>query len=116
MSTTNTFHVTFGDFIESKYQNRITTKFIHASDIHLGSYQFRNEYRADDYIRAFQEILELAISYHVDFIILGGDVFTSLEMLPSKLIKIINLLKDYLNMLFDMPNFLIHTRHKLGNS
>jgi DNA repair exonuclease SbcCD nuclease subunit len=97
MSKTNIFHETFGDFIESKYQNRGTTKFIHASDIHLGSYQFRNDYRADDYIQAFQEILELAIAYHVDFVILGGDVFTSLEILPSKLMKIIDLLKDFYN-------------------
>ena len=82
------------------FQNKVNnpqnvTRFIHASDIHLGSYQYRNEYRSDDFIRVFQEILELAIRYSVDFIILGGDVFTSLEILPGKLIKIVDILKEF---------------------
>ena len=78
--------------IESK-QNSV--KFIHASDIHLGSHQYRSEHRSDDFIRAFYEILSLAIHYNVDFIILGGDVFTSLEILPGKLTKIVNILKNF---------------------
>ncbi|MFX1314067.1 MAG: exonuclease SbcCD subunit D, partial [Promethearchaeota archaeon] len=57
--------------------------------------QYRNEYRSEDYIRAFQQILELAISFKVDFILLGGDIFTSLEILPGKLTKIVNILKDF---------------------
>ncbi|MFW9947471.1 MAG: exonuclease SbcCD subunit D, partial [Candidatus Odinarchaeota archaeon] len=65
------------------------------SDLHLGSHQYRNEYRADDFIRAFQEIFYLSIIHHVDFILLGGDVFTSLEMLPGKLTKIIDILTDF---------------------
>jgi DNA repair exonuclease SbcCD nuclease subunit len=72
-------------------------KFIHASDIHLGSQQYRNSPRADDFIRAFQEILALALFKNVDFIILGGDVFTSLEMLPGKLTKIVNILNNFNN-------------------
>ncbi len=71
------------------------TKFIQASDIHLGSHQYRNEDRANDYIFAFEEILSLAIIHRVDFLLLGGDVFTSLEMLPGKLTKIVNLLKSF---------------------
>ena len=74
--------------------NRIT-KFIHASDIHLGSHQYRNENRANDFIFAFEEILSKAITHQVDFILLGGDVFTSLEMLPGKLTKIVNVLRDF---------------------
>ena len=31
----------------------------------------------------------------MDFLLLGGDVFTSLEMLPGKLTKIINLLTSF---------------------
>ena len=42
-----------------------------------------------------QEILELAIKCQVDFVILGGDVFTSLEMLPGKLTKIVTILSDF---------------------
>ena len=78
------------DIIENK-----SLTFIHASDIHLGAQQYNNSYRADDFIRAFQEILKLAIFKHVDFIILSGDVFTSLEMLPGKLTKIVNILHNF---------------------
>lgn len=83
------------DAVEIKAQNKDATIFLHASDIHLGSHQYRNEYRADDFIRAFQEILNLSISHNADFIILGGDVFTSLEMLPGKLTEIIHILTQF---------------------
>ena len=73
------------------------TKFIHASDIHLGSHQYRNEDRANDFINAFKEILKTAIIHQVDFILLGGDVFASLEMLPGKLTRVIDLLNDFKN-------------------
>ncbi len=69
--------------------------FIHTSDIHLGSNQYRNDYRANDFIRVFQEILNLGIIHHVDFILLGGDVFTSLEVLPENLTKIVEILKYF---------------------
>lgn len=82
---------------ECKYRVRDCVKFIHASDIHLGAAQYQNEHRANDFIYAFQEILSLAIKHHVDFIILGGDVFTSLEMLPGNLTKIIAILKNFKN-------------------
>jgi len=74
-----------------------STCFIHASDIHLGSHQYRNDNRADDFINALQEILNLAIQHNADFILLGGDVFTSLEMLPGKLTSIIDLLMCFQN-------------------
>ncbi|MFX1571660.1 MAG: exonuclease SbcCD subunit D [Promethearchaeota archaeon] len=80
-------------FSKNKFQNNV--KFIHASDLHLGAAQYRNENRSNDFIRAFQEILELAIEFQVDFILLGGDIFTSLEMLPGKLTKIIKMLMDF---------------------
>lgn len=72
-----------------------SVKFIHASDIHLGCQQFRNIYRSNDFIHAFQEILTVAISRKVDFIILGGDIFTSIDLLPGKLNKIIDILRDF---------------------
>jgi len=85
-------HMVMQDITENK-----SLTFIHASDIHLGSQQYRNSHRSDDFIRAFQEILKLAIFKNVDFIILGGDVFTSLEMLPGKLTKIVNILNNFNN-------------------
>lgn len=85
-------HMAMQDITEKK-----ALTFIHASDLHLGSQQYHNSHRADDFIRAFQEILKLAIFKNVDFIVLGGDVFTSLEMLPGKLTKIVNILTNYSN-------------------
>ncbi len=79
-----------------KNTNQKSVKFIHASDIHLGAAQYRNEYRSDDYIRAFQEILYLGINHNINFFIIGGDIFTSLEMLPRILTKIITILKDFI--------------------
>ncbi|UCC20986.1 MAG: DNA repair exonuclease [Promethearchaeota archaeon] len=95
MLSDNLFKEKFGTFNRTNPDNQDFTKFIHASDIHLGSHQYQNFYRSNDFIRAFKEILELAIEYQVDFIILGGDVFTSLEMLPGKLTEIIDLLKNF---------------------
>ncbi len=95
MISDNQFKSKFESFYNKSINTQNITRFIHASDIHLGSHQYRNEYRSDDFIRAFQEILELAIENYVDFIILGGDVFTSLEMLPEKLTRIVNILKDF---------------------
>ena len=73
----------------------LTTKFIHASDLHLGSHQYRKSLRSDDYIYALKEILDYAIDYSVDFILLGGDVFNSLDMLPGKMTIIIDILKKF---------------------
>jgi exonuclease SbcD len=94
MAIENYFMNKFGNS-EVPRGNYNNVKFIHASDIHLGAAQYRNEYRSYDFIQAFQEILELAITYQVDFIILGGDVFTSLEILPGMLTKIVNMLNDF---------------------
>jgi exonuclease SbcD len=70
-------------------------RFIHASDIHLGSHQYENSSRSDDYIFALKEILQVALDYSVDFVLLGGDVFNSLDMLPGKMAVIIEILKNF---------------------
>ncbi|MFW9878405.1 MAG: exonuclease SbcCD subunit D [Candidatus Thorarchaeota archaeon] len=95
MTTENYFMTKFGTTFSLKEGSQNTVKFIHASDIHFGAAQYRNEYRSDDFIQAFQVILELAIIHHVDFIILGGDVFTSLEILPGKLTIIVDMLRAF---------------------
>jgi len=56
---------------KSHEEDNNMVKFIHASDIHLGSQQYSNEYRSNDFIRAFQEILSLAVKHRVDFVIFG---------------------------------------------
>ncbi|TFF87453.1 MAG: hypothetical protein EU550_03210 [Promethearchaeota archaeon] len=75
--------------------NKNVSRFIHASDIHLGSHQYQNELRSYDFINTFKEILSLSLYYQVDFIILGGDVFNSREILFPHMNKIIKLLKVF---------------------
>ena len=94
MTSANVFEPSLENLTKNQYGNNHLTKFIHASDIHLGSHQYRNDYRANNFIFAFEEILSLAVIHRVDFLLLGGDVFTSLEMLPGKLTKIVNLLTN----------------------
>ena len=95
MTSVNLHYPQLNESIKTQNRDNRITKFIHASDIHLGSHQYRNEDRANDFISAFEEILSKAIIHQVDFVLLGGDVFTSLEMLPGKLTKIVNLLSDF---------------------
>jgi len=91
-------------------------RFIHASDIHLGAQQYRSSYRADDYIRAFQEILLLAILKKVDFILLGGDVFTSLEILPEQLNQVVVILHEFKNHTnAQIPIIAIEGNHDIRN-
>jgi DNA repair exonuclease SbcCD nuclease subunit len=89
----------FEDQIADSLPNRMNTeskiRFIHASDLHLGSHQYRSEERAKDFILALKQILDLAINHRVSFIILGGDVFTSLEILPVHLTEIVSILRDF---------------------
>ena len=105
MKTDNCFELKLSNQIGLKGTTQNMVKFIHASDIHLGAAQYRNEYRAHDFIRAFREILELALKHSVDFVLLGGDIFTSLEILPGQLMKIVKILKDFKE--FTMGSILI---------
>lgn len=95
MTLMNQVSIEFNDANKRVPHNQEVVKFIHASDIHLGAAQYYNNQRSSDFIKAFQEILSLAKIHNVNFIILGGDVFTSLEMLPGHLTKIINILKHF---------------------
>lgn len=71
------------------------TKFLHASDLHLGSHQYRNPARSYDYINTLKEILAVGIGHSVDFYIFGGDFFTSLDILPGYFQEIISILREF---------------------
>ena len=75
MTSINVINIQPDNFVEGQKEGTTVTKFIHASDIHLGSHQYRNEDRANDFINEFEEILTTDILHQVDFILLGGDVF-----------------------------------------
>ena len=70
-------------------------RFIHASDIHLGTGQYQSPERADDFLNVLKGIVDLAITKKVNIILLGGDVFSSLDILPEQLGKIVSILKDF---------------------
>jgi len=70
-------------------------RFIHASDIHLGTGQYQSPERSDDFLKVLKGILDLAVTKKVSFILLGGDVFSSLDLLPEQLGKIVKILKHF---------------------
>jgi DNA repair exonuclease SbcCD nuclease subunit len=72
-----------------------TIRFIHAADIHLGSHQYDKSLRSDDFIFALKEILQISQNFSADFILLGGDIFNSLDILPGKMTVIIEILKEF---------------------
>ncbi|EDV98821.1 double-strand break repair protein MRE11 [Drosophila grimshawi] len=65
-----------------------------ATDNHLG-YAEKDAIRGEDSFRAFEEILELAVSEDVDMILLGGDLFHDSEPRQSATHKCIELLRRY---------------------
>jgi len=50
-------------------------RFIHAADIHLGHAQYNLDERADDFAKAYLEMVEHTIAVRADFLLLAGDLF-----------------------------------------
>jgi exonuclease SbcD len=50
-------------------------RFVHAADIHLGYEQYNLTERANDFARAFYEVVDYASEEHVDFVLIAGDLF-----------------------------------------
>jgi DNA repair exonuclease SbcCD nuclease subunit len=72
-----------------------TFRFLHASDLHLGAKQYQNLDLAQDYIDRLKNIFGLAIMKKVDCILLSGDVFTSIDILPGLFHQIIALFQHF---------------------
>lgn len=53
------------------------TKILHVSDTHLGKAQYGSDVRRDDYSRAFQAAVDIAIEEDVSAVIHTGDLFDS---------------------------------------
>ena len=72
-------------------------KILHCSDIHLGKKPFgSSEYsnmRYEDYFRAFDNIVDLALKEKVEVFMIAGDFFDKKELLPKSLKKTENILK-----------------------
>ncbi|CRK89813.1 CLUMA_CG003472, isoform A [Clunio marinus] len=74
--------------------NESLFKILVASDIHLG-YKEKHQILSDDSFIAFEEILQIANSRDVDFILLGGDLFHDAMPSPNSLNRCILLLRTY---------------------
>lgn len=70
-------------------------KFIHVSDLHLGKRQYNLTERYNDYFRAFQWVLDLAISEKVDFLLVSGDLFDNKNINPSVLSDVFYSIRDF---------------------
>lgn len=75
-------------------------RFIHTSDIHLGK-TYRSSggdaKRYQDFFTTFQGIVAAAVAEQVDFLLIGGDLFHTGQILPktfAKTIEILRPLKD----------------------
>lgn len=53
------------------------TTLLHISDTHLGNRQYSSDIRREDFARAFEQAVELAIDHDVDAVIHTGDLFDS---------------------------------------
>ena len=49
--------------------------FVHVADLHLGYEQYNLEARREDFVRAFEEVVEKTLELKPDFMILAGDIF-----------------------------------------
>jgi DNA repair exonuclease SbcCD nuclease subunit len=50
-------------------------RFIHAADLHLGYEQYNLATRANDFARAFFDLVEYAVEAQADFVLIAGDLF-----------------------------------------
>lgn len=74
----------------------MATHFIHTSDIHLGK-TYRNSpgevERYEDFFRCLTGIVQNALDETVDFVLIGGDLFHTGQILPKTLAKTIETLQ-----------------------
>jgi len=70
-------------------------KFIHVSDLHLGKRQYNLKERYKDYFRAFQWVLNFAISEKVDFLLVSGDLFDNKNINPSVLSDVFYSIRNF---------------------
>jgi len=71
-----------------------TLRILIATDCHLG-YMEKDEVRRHDSFQAFEEICSVAEKKHVDFMLLGGDLFHENKPSRSTLVKAIEILRRY---------------------
>lgn len=71
-----------------------TIKFLHIADVHLGYKQYGSVERQDDYARAFQDAIQVAIAEEAQFVLLAGDLFHKHSIDPLALYQASEILKQ----------------------
>lgn len=61
-------------------------KFLHTADIHLGYQQYGLHERYDDFVDAFQWVIDTALEERVDFLLIAGDLFEKRTLDPRTLL------------------------------
>jgi len=62
-------------------------RFIHLADVHLGYKQYGLEERADDFFKAFDEVIRYAEREHIKTMIVAGDLFHKKDLTPDTLAR-----------------------------
>jgi len=62
-------------------------KLLHTGDVHLGYRQYNLKQRADDFVNAFYEVINIAVAEKIDILIIGGDLFEHAKPEPSDIHK-----------------------------
>ncbi len=66
----------------------MTTRFLHAADIHLGHRQYDSAERMADFSRAFRDMLRRALAEGVQFVLLAGDLFHKRDVEPRIFVQV----------------------------
>ncbi len=84
-------------------------RFLHIADAHLGNQQYNLKERYNDFGRAFEDIITLALSRQVDALVIAGDLFHKAAIEPLTLLQA----EDGLHRLKDagVPVIAVHGNH-----
>ena len=116
--------------MNSIFPENTTFRILISTDNHLG-YKENHPVRGNDSFDAFEEIIQIAKVNHVDFLLLGGDLFHELNPSQRCLYKAVSLLEKHVfgdkpinfeitnytpnycneNMNISLPIFIIHGNH-----
>jgi exonuclease SbcD len=65
----------------------VQATFMHLADVHLGYKQYGSEARFNDFARAFDAAVDVALQRQVDFVVLSGDLFHKSAIDPPTLLQ-----------------------------
>lgn len=72
----------------------MTTTLLHISDTHLGKRQYGSDTRREDFARAFQKAVDIAVEEEVDAVIHTGDLFDSRSPPLAELKRCISIINE----------------------